>query len=106
MASVISGGGSQLGKPYPDGCPRVEFCGIDIDVTDRDRALGVIRQKLVELNTPIGTEVHYTVGNSMLLVNRPDNRGGYLVKVKYPSMSYYPGFVGSFLQPELEEYTR
>ncbi|WP_422550118.1 GTP-binding protein [Nitrosomonas europaea] len=39
-------------------------------------------------------------------VNRPDNRGGYLVKVKYPSMSYYPGFVGSFLQPELEEYTR
>lgn len=39
-------------------------------------------------------------------LNRPDNRGGYLVKVKYPSMSYYPGFVGSFLQPELEEYTR
>ncbi|WP_347888928.1 DUF262 domain-containing protein [Nitrosomonas europaea] len=39
-------------------------------------------------------------------MNRPDNRGGYLVKVKYPSMSYYLGFVGSFLQPELEEYTR
>ena len=46
------------------------------------------------------------VNRELILLNRPDNRGGYLVKVKYPSMSYYPGFVGSFLQPELEEYTR
>ncbi len=38
-------------------------------------------------------------------VNRPDNRGGYLVKVKYPSMSYYPGFVGSFLQPDVWIYS-
>ncbi len=63
----ISGGGSQLGEPYPDGRPRVDFCGIDVDVTDRDRALGLIREKLVELNTPCGTEVHYTVGNAKLL---------------------------------------
>ncbi|QOJ09662.1 hypothetical protein [Nitrosomonas sp. H1_AOB3] len=47
-----------------------------------------------------------TLFEAAVNVNRPDNRGGYLVKVKYPSMSYYPGFVGSFLQPELEEYTR
>lgn len=88
MASVISGGGSQLGKPYPDGCPRVEFCGIDIDVTDRDRALGVIRQKLVELNTPIGTEVHYTVGNSMLL----DRFVGDTWQERLPRSFKHPGF--------------
>lgn len=63
----ISGGGSQLDDPYPDGRPRVAFCGIDIDVVDLDRALGAIRRKLGELDAPEGTEVHYTVGETMLL---------------------------------------
>ena len=63
----VSGGGSQLDDPYPDGRPRVAFCGIDIDVVDRDRALGAIRKKLVDLDAPAGTEVHYTVGATPLL---------------------------------------
>jgi hypothetical protein len=28
----VSGGGSQLDDPYPDGRPRVEFSGLDVDV--------------------------------------------------------------------------
>lgn len=39
-------------------------------------------------------------------VNRPDYRGGYLVKVKCSSRPYCLESVGSFLQPVLEEYTR
>jgi hypothetical protein len=63
----VSGGGSQLDDPYPDGRPRVAFCGIDIDVVDLDRALRAIRQKLAELDAPAGTELHYTVGATLLL---------------------------------------
>lgn len=61
--------------------------------------------KLQPERRPLGSERTGELEQTVEL-NRPDNRGGYLVKVKYPSMSYYPGFVGSFLQPELEEYTR
>ncbi len=62
----VSGGGSQLDDPYPDGRPRVAFCGIDIDVVERDRALDVVRGKLTELDAPEGTEIHYTVETVML----------------------------------------
>jgi hypothetical protein len=34
----VSGGGSSLGDERPDGTRVVEFCGIDVDVTNRDRA--------------------------------------------------------------------
>src|SRR5689334_5442375 len=44
---AISGGGSQLDDPYPDGRPRVEFCGIDVDVTDREQARAFLMKKLV-----------------------------------------------------------
>jgi hypothetical protein len=63
----VSGGGSQLDDPYPDGRPRVEFCGIDVDVIDMDRARSLLRQKLVELDAPSGTELHYTQESAMLL---------------------------------------
>ncbi len=63
----ISGGGSQLAEPYPDGRPRVEFCGIDADATDLDKARALLMRKLIELDAPTGTELHYTKGESMLL---------------------------------------
>lgn len=63
----VSGGGSQLDDPYPDGRARVAFCGIDIDVVERVRALELIRVKLRELHAPEGTEIHYTAGAVMLL---------------------------------------
>lgn len=84
----VSGGGSQLDDPYPDGRPRVAFCGIDIDVVDRDRALGTIRHRLIELNAPDGTEVHYTVGTTMLL-DRLANRAW---DERLPRSLKHPGF--------------
>jgi hypothetical protein len=63
----ISGGGSQLDDPYPDGRPRVEFCGIDVDVKDREKARAFLMKKLVELDAPPGTELHYTRDGAKLL---------------------------------------
>lgn len=63
----ISGGGSQLDDPYPDGRPRVEFCGIDVEVADRDKARALLMDTLVELDAPPGTELHYTRDGTKLL---------------------------------------
>lgn len=56
----ISGGGSQLGDARPDGTRPIEFCGIDIDTTDRNAALELLRSLLPTLDMPAGTELHYT----------------------------------------------
>src|SRR6478672_9437679 len=66
---AISGGGSLLGDPRPDGTRIVESCGIDVDVTDRDRALVVLRNLLPKLDAPLGTQLHYTRDNSRLQDN-------------------------------------
>jgi hypothetical protein len=84
----VSGGGSQLDEPYPDGRPRVAFCGIDIDVADRDRALGPLRAKLITLDVPDGTEIHYTVGDAMLLDRYVEG----VWQECLPRSSKHPGF--------------
>jgi hypothetical protein len=66
----VTGGGSQMDDPYPDGRPRVEFCGIDLYVTDTDRALAFLRNELPKLDAPAGTELHYTVDAAALLDRR------------------------------------
>lgn len=84
----VSGGGSQMAEPYPDGRPRVEFCGLDVDVTDRDEALRVIRETMVALRAPIGTELHYTDNGAALLDRLADgtwHRG-------LPRSQLHPGF--------------
>jgi hypothetical protein len=67
---TITGGGSQMGDPYPDGRSKVEFCGLDIDVLDRDRARTLLRDELTQMGTPLGTELHYTVDAGALLDRR------------------------------------
>jgi len=84
----ISGGGSQLDDPYPDGRARVKFCGIDVDATDRDRARELLMEKLVALNAPPGTELQYTKDGSMLLDRLED--GGW--KKSLPRTVTHPGF--------------
>jgi len=69
----VSGGGSQLADPYPDGRARVEFCGMDIEVSDADRARALIQRKLIDLEAPHGTEIHYTAGTNMLLDRLVEN---------------------------------
>jgi hypothetical protein len=62
----VSGGGSQLGDHRPDGSRVIDFCGLDIDVVDLEKALALLRAELPPLGIPDGTELHYTVGEARL----------------------------------------
>lgn len=62
----VSGGGSSLSDADAEGRRVVEFCGIDIDVDDRDAALRRLRAFLPELSIPPGTELHYTRDGRLL----------------------------------------
>lgn len=62
----VSGGGSLLGNARPDGTRPIEFCGIDVDTTNRDAVLMLLRRLLPDLGIPLATELHYTTGNTKL----------------------------------------
>jgi hypothetical protein len=53
--------GSSLSDPGPDGSRTIEYCGIDIDLTNLGDELKLLREKLLELGALPGTEPHYTV---------------------------------------------
>ena len=84
----ISGGGSSLGDPQPDGKRFIEFCGIDVDSTDRDKVRALLRDTLPTLGAPIGTELHYTMAGCRLQDELGDN--GWLLEQKRTFL--HPGF--------------
>ena len=49
----VSGGGSQLAGRGKE----IEFCGLDVEVTDRERGLQVIRDVMRRLGAPPGTVI-------------------------------------------------
>ena len=49
----VSGGGSLLGDTRADGTRPIEFCGIDIDTTDRSAVLHILRGLLPKLGIPL-----------------------------------------------------
>lgn len=55
----VSGGGSSLGDPRPDGTRLIEFCGIDVDTHDVDATREMLRALLPSLGCPEGTQLHY-----------------------------------------------
>jgi hypothetical protein len=85
---TISGGGSQLGHELPDGRRPIEFCGLDIDVNDLDRALTFLRAEIPKLGAPEGTELHYTKQGARL---QDEYRGGGWI-VARPRTFLHPGF--------------
>lgn len=62
----VSGGGSLLGASDVDGKRSIEFCGIDIDTTDRTAALVFLREFLPTLGIPLASELHYTADGRKL----------------------------------------
>jgi len=65
-AGIVTGGGSSLGDEGPDGTRPIEFVGVDVDLTNLASGLPIIREALVQLGAPEGTEIHYTRGSSKL----------------------------------------
>ncbi len=84
----ISGGGAQLGDERPDGTRPIEFCGIDIDVADLEQARHRLRAVLIELGAPIGTEVHFSIGEEKL----QDELGDDGWRLQQPRTFLHPGF--------------
>lgn len=84
----VSGGGSAPGREKADGTSEISSCGIDIDTTDRDRALVLLRKLLPEIGVPPGTELHYTKGGARLM----DMRGNSTWRIEQPRQALHPGF--------------
>ena len=84
----VSGGGSQLGDPQPDGTRPIEFCGIDIDVIDLERGLRLLREEMVRLGAPEGTELHYEIEGEP--VQDELENGGW--QLRRPRTFRHPGF--------------
>lgn len=85
---TVSGGGSSLDDPLPDGRRLVAFCGIDIDTESRDTALEVLRELLPSLGAPHGTELHYTRAEKKL----QDEFSASGWSVEKPRQFLHPGF--------------
>ena len=84
----VSGGGSSLGLARPDGSRPIEFCGIDIDCSDREATLALLRVLLPGLGLPAGSELHYTAGGQRL----QDAFDGEVWAVGDPRTFLHPGF--------------
>ena len=59
----VTGGGSQLGGPNPDGSPHIEWVGIDVDLTDLSKGLPFLKHELKRLGAPQGTTLEFKVGD-------------------------------------------
>ena len=62
----VSGGGSSLGDPRPDGSRLIESCGIDIDTHDLTGTRTMLRELLPKLGCPSGTQLKYTLADKPL----------------------------------------
>lgn len=62
----VSGGGSSLGDPRPDGTRPIESCGIDVDTDDVEATRAALRELLPKLGCPKGTQLHYSVSDKPL----------------------------------------
>ena len=59
----VTGGGNSVGKGG-----KIEWAGVDIEVTDVQKAVPVIKQKLVELGAPKGSSLEYRIGAKRVVV--------------------------------------
>jgi hypothetical protein len=85
---TVSGGGSSLSDPRADGSRVIEYCGVDIDVTELEPALVLLRELLPKLPITPGTELQYTRDGAMF---RDIYRDGEWVLAQ-PRQDRHPGF--------------
>lgn len=56
----VTGGGSQLGDEDPEGKRKIEWVGLDVELTDLDRGLPVLKRELQRLGVPKATTLEFT----------------------------------------------
>ena len=59
----VVGGGNSVNK-----AGKVEWAGIDLEVTDVQKSLPVIKQKLIDLGAPKGSTIEYHSGGKKVIV--------------------------------------
>ena len=57
----VTGGGSQLGDPNPDGSAHIDWVGIDVELVDLETGLPFLKQELLRLGAPESTTLEYKV---------------------------------------------
>jgi hypothetical protein len=62
----VTGSFLRLGDQLPGGSWSFQRYGFDIAVTDRSSALKLVREQLILLGVPTGSEIHYTAGGHRL----------------------------------------
>jgi hypothetical protein len=55
----VTGGGSQLSKPDETGKAAIEWVGVDVDLTDFEKGLPILKRELLRLGAPPATVVEY-----------------------------------------------
>lgn len=58
----VTGGGSQLGAPNPDGTSRIEWVGVDVELIDLANGLPFLKAALKRLGAPPSTTLEFKVG--------------------------------------------
>jgi len=56
----VSGGGTQLSAPDADGKKTIEWIGVDVDLSDFERGMPILRRELLRLGAPPDTVLEYT----------------------------------------------
>jgi hypothetical protein len=57
----VTGGGSLLGRDR-----KIEWVGVDVELTNVEKGLPFLRQKLVELGAPKGSVIEYSMGGKQI----------------------------------------
>jgi hypothetical protein len=56
----VSGGGTMQSKPDANGHRRILYVGVDVDLTNFEQGLPLLKNELVKVGAPPGTVLQYT----------------------------------------------
>ena len=56
----VNGGDMQLSAPDADGKKSIEWVGVDVDLSDFDRGLPILKRELLRLGAPPGAVLEYS----------------------------------------------
>jgi len=65
----VTGGGSQLGSPKPDGSASIAWVGVDVELTDIEHGVPFLVAELKKLGAPKGSTIEYSVGDKDSVVS-------------------------------------
>lgn len=55
----VSGGGTQLSAPDANGKKNIEWVGVDVDLTDFEKGMPILKRELLRLGAPAATLLEY-----------------------------------------------